>query len=190
MNKRMKCLAVVMIINLLLLAGCKFDTSSAFIFNEDWEGIINLGVYPDDYGPSKKELKDLIKRIELFLPQFEKNFSAGENHIAFTTQKPTPIEKISFISKEEINDNLFKISIDLPQLITASDYEGNPKGAGLFFDLYLPGKVVEANTLDYNNDYTMENIMKGEKKARINWLLSPHNLSTPTTLWVKFEPNK
>lgn len=179
-------LTAVLVLFSLALTGC-FSTRNAIIFDGDWQAYIGMDVITDDFGPSEEELKDIVARLQLFFPEFSQ-VEAGKKRISYVSDRKIGIEELKFVEKQTLEDGTEKITINLPPLITAKDYQGEAKGASMILELYVPGTVVEANTFDFDNNHVMQRVFLGEKRARVVWQLSKEHLSSPLRLWVTVKP--
>lgn len=185
-----KLILVMLVVVMLVGTGCQYWTDNAIIVDDNWNSYISFRIAGDsDFGPNKEEFKDIVDRVKLFYPELESSFKSNGNYVEFKPPEPKPISDIPFITKKQIDKKTVKLEIEIPKLITNKDYEGNPAGAPMSFQLFLPGKIIEANTINYKNDYTMKSTLKGKKRARVYWKLTPRVLSTPTKLWVKLKVN-
>lgn len=184
-NKRLALIAIFVLFS-LALSGC-FSTRNAIIFDDDWQAYIGMDIITDDFGPGEEELKDLVARLKLFFPEFSQ-VEAGKNHISYISDEKLRLAELSFVEKQSLEDGTERVTINLPQLITAKDYQGEAKGAAMVLELYLPGTVVEANTFNYDNNYVMQKVFPGERRARVVWELSKEHLLSPLRLWVIIKP--
>jgi len=168
------------------LAGC-YRTDHALIINEDWEAVVTASVF-QPFEDSVEQMNDLKTRIELLLPFANariENLSSGPLSIGFD---PMPFDQLPFARREELVNGDWRVSVELPRLVTAVDSEGDPIGPLMAFTLYLPGTVIDANTLTIDNEYVMQTYSAGERRAAVSWVLSPAVLAEPVTLWAIFRP--
>lgn len=182
MNRNRLLLASFILLIALFLTGC-FSTRNAIFFDENWDAHMAVEIITDDFGPSKEELADIVARMQLFFPEFEQ-VEAGKNSISYLSSEKLGLGELAFVEKEGLADGTTKLIINLPALITAKDWQGDAKGAPMFLELYLPGRIIEANTLDFQNDYPLEKVFPGEKRGKVMWQLSKEHLTAPLRLWV------
>ena len=172
---------------LVLVAGCSITTHHAMIVEDDWTVILALRLEPDEFlGVSEQTVKDFADRIKLLMPTMSPEPTADGLQLRFHTEEFIPIDELDFVTRTEEGDYV-KIEINLPPLITARDWSGEPTGPKMTFDLYVPGRVVEANTLDWEDNYEMRLVLPGKKKRVISELTERH-LTRPQRLWVVVEP--
>jgi hypothetical protein len=189
--KRLICITLL-IVGVLLLSGC-YGTQHSMVFDENWDCyMITCFILPDLYSTTttQKEVEDLIKRLRYFGFEFGGNVDVKEGRVTIYHEKPIPFSQLNegFVTKQALNNGEIKLEIKIPTLVTAKDHGGKLSGGMFAFDVYIPGRIIDANTFQYENNYTMQHVLKGETRGRAVWALSPDQLTTERTFWIIYEP--
>lgn len=177
----------IILITTTILSGC-YAVNNSIIIDENWNAIIGLDVMVNEYSADKEKMEDVSNQLKLFLPNLEGSIETTENTVRYTTKNTVNIDDFGFINKIEKENGKIRLEVNLPSIIHNKDSDGNPEGPIIFFNMYLPGKIIQANTIEYENDYIMQTTFSGKKKARITWELPARITSTPTELWVEIQP--
>lgn len=163
-------------------------THHAVIVDDDWNAMAVLSLVPDEFaGVSEQVTEDFVKRLGLLMPALSPVPSAAGEQLRFQDEDFRPLNDLGFVTRTEEGDHV-RVEIDLPALITAQDWSGEPTGPSLTLELYLPGRVIDANTLDWEDGYEMLIGLPGTKRARVVWELTERHLSRPLRLWVVVDP--